>query len=203
MKITATATLLATCFSMLLGGCSVLPEPEQLTLYDLPVTQQTPGTGEVLDVRLRVSEPEALMILDTSRISVRPTDNQHSYYAGVRWSERAPVLVRHRIKDAFWDFAQIEHVSGDNQQLPVDYILMSQLRAFQSEPWNNRVRVEVELSLVAAHSRELVAKTRITAENAYSASEVPSVVVSFGRAMDELSSQVVHWTRDELRRELD
>ncbi|RUO25755.1 hypothetical protein CWE09_03215 [Aliidiomarina minuta] len=201
MKITAAATLLAACFSMLLSGCSILPEPEQLTLYDLPASQQDQGPGDVIDVRLRVTQPEALAMFDTSRISVRPTDIQHSYYAGVRWSERAPVLVEYRIKDAFWDYAQIAHVSSDSQRLPVDYILLSQLRAFHSIPRSNQVRVEVELSLVTAHSREIVAKTRISAEDSFSTNDVPTVVASFGRAMDELSLKTVQWTRSELGRE--
>lgn len=202
MKITVAATIFAASLSVFLSGCTVFPEPEQLTLYELPASAETRGSGELVDVRLRVTEPEAMSALDTSRISVRPTENQHSYYGAVRWSERVPALVKYRIKDAFWDHAQIAHVSSDTQQLPVDYILMSRLRAFQSEPANNKVRVEVELSLVRAQSRELVAKTRFSAEDSFPANEVPSVVASFGRAMDDVSSQTVRWTADELRREL-
>ena len=81
----------------LLGACSILPKSEVLSFYRLPASAlPAHNASPRSDWALRVNKPYSNQLLDSTRIAVLPPGDQISAYQGVRWSDRAPLLLRDR-----------------------------------------------------------------------------------------------------------
>lgn len=178
-----------------LVACSVLPKSQVLSTYRLPATS-VPSHPTSADWALRVNKPYSSQLLDSTRIAVVPPGDQISAYQGVRWSDRAPLLLRDRLIDAFLDDGRLKAVSSDETRLQADLELDGDLRAFNSEYQNGRpvVRILFEARLVDSSSRRILASRRFEANQAASDTSVPAVVSAFGLASDQLARDVLEWT---------
>ena len=178
-----------------LVACSVLPKSQVLSTYRLPATS-LPSQPTSADWALRVNKPYSSQLLDSTRIAVVPPGDQISAYQGVRWSDRAPLLLRDRLIDAFLDDGRLKAVSSDETRLQADLELDGDLRAFNSEYQNGRpiVRILFEARLVDSSSRRILASRRFEANQAASDTSVPAVVSAFGLASDQLARDVLQWT---------
>lgn len=178
-----------------LVACSVLPKSQVLSTYRLPATS-LPSQPTSTDWALRVNKPYSSQLLDSTRIAVMPPGDQISAYQGVRWSDRAPLLLRDRLIDAFLDDGRLKAVSSDETRLQADLELDGDLRAFNSEYQNGRpvVRILFEARLVDSSSRRILASRRFEANQAASDTSVPAVVSAFGLASDQLARDVLQWT---------
>lgn len=178
-----------------LVACSVLPKSQVLSTYRLPATS-LPSHPTSADWALRVNKPYSSQLLDSTRIAVVPPGDQISAYQGVRWSDRAPLLLRDRLIDAFLDDGRLKAVSSDETRLQADLELDGDLRAFNSEYQNGRpvVRILFEARLVDSSSRRILASRRFEANQAASDTSVPAVVSAFGLASDQLARDVMDWT---------
>lgn len=178
-----------------LVACSVLPKSQVLSTYRLPATS-LPSQPTSADWALRVNKPYSSQLLDSTRIAVVPPGDQISAYQGVRWSDRAPLLLRDRLIDAFLDDGRLKAVSSDETRLQADLELDGDLRAFNSEYQNGRpvVRILFEARLVDSSSRRILASRRFEANQAASDTSVPAVVSAFGLASDQLARDVMDWT---------
>lgn len=178
-----------------LVACSVLPKSQVLSTYRLPATS-LPSQPTSADWALRVNKPYSSQLLDSTRIAVVPPGDQISAYQGVRWSDRAPLLLRDRLIDAFLDDGRLKAVSSDETRLQADLELDGDLRAFNSEYQNGRpvVRILLEARLVDSSSRRILASRRFEANQAASDTSVPAVVSAFGLASDQLARDVLQWT---------
>jgi len=178
-----------------LVACSVLPKSQVLSTYRLPATS-LPSQPTSADWALRVNKPYSSQLLDSTRIAVVPPGDQISAYQGVRWSDRAPLLLRDRLIDAFLDDGRLKAVSSDETRLQADLELDGDLRAFNSEYQNGRpvVRILFEARLVDSSSRRILASQRFEANQAAGDTSVPAVVSAFGLAGDQLARDVLQWT---------
>lgn len=178
-----------------LTACSVLPKSQVLSTYRLPATS-LPSQPASADWALRVNTPYSSQLLDSTRIAVVPPGDQISAYQGVRWSDRAPLLLRDRLVDAFRDDGRLKAVSSDESRLQADLELDGDLRAFNSEYQNGRpvVRILFEARLVDSSSRRILASQRFEANQAAGDTSVPAVVSAFGLAGDQLARDVLQWT---------
>ncbi|WP_375738745.1 ABC-type transport auxiliary lipoprotein family protein [Pseudomonas boanensis] len=183
--------------SSLLGACSILPEREELDVYVLP-TSNPPSRVQVkaVDWSLRVSRPQASQTLDSTRIAVAPAGDRLSAYKGARWSDRAPVLVRDRLVDAFLADGRVGEVSSDDSRLQADLELTGDLRAFQSEYRSGTPEAHVLLDarLVQSGTRRIVASQRFEVRQPAAGTSPEQVVTAFGKASDMLSIKVLEWT---------
>ena len=92
--------------SLMLAACSILPKAEPQAVYRLPSATTTPAkpTTAAGDIRLRalrIATPYANRSIDSERILVLPEGDVIKSYAGVRWSDAAPLLWRDRLLEAF------------------------------------------------------------------------------------------------------
>lgn len=202
------AGLCAWCFAtvatgFLLAACSILPETEPTDTYLLPTELQTQRSempdhaSSVRGLSLRINQPAAGERLGGQRIIVLPQPNQMQVYQGVRWSERATVLLRNRLFDAFRQNGSIMALSTDERNLQAEYELVSELRAFQSEYREGartpQVVVALDMRLVRTRDRRIVASRRFESVQAAADTAVPGVVQAFGKASDNVAVQVVAW----------
>ena len=179
-----------------LGGCSILPKGEAPNVYLLPATPVSATAHRaVLQESLRIVTPQATRTLDSTHIAVLPEDNVITGYAGARWSDRAPRLLRDRLVDAFRTDGRFAAVSSDEANLQVDLELTGDLRAFQSK-YERGVPVVViryDVQLVRSRSRHIVATHRFDIRQSVVGKEVPQVITAFGQAADQLAAQVIAW----------
>ena len=181
----------------LLGACSILPKSEVLSFYRLPASAlPAHNASPRSDWALRVNKPYSNQLLDSTRIAVLRPGDQISAYQGVRWSDRAPLLLRDRLIDAFLDDGRLKAVSSDESRLQADLELDGDLRAFHSEYQNGRpaARILFEARLVQSGSLRILASRRFEVSQAASDTSVPAVVNAFGQAGDQLAREVLEWT---------
>jgi cholesterol transport system auxiliary component len=181
----------------LLSACSILPKSEVLDVYLLPaqpvIAELDPPASAL---SLRVNKPLASQLLDSTRIAVIPSADRISAYQGARWSDRAPVLLRDRLIDAFQQDARFAAVSSDSSRLHADLELVTDLRAFQSEYREGQPQVHILLDakLVNSGTQRILASQRFVVRQAAARTSVGPVVQAFGQAADQLSAQLVNWT---------
>jgi len=192
---TALRPLLALLVASLLGACSILPKSEVLQVYRLPAQPLT-SQAPTVDWALRVNKPYSSQLLDSTRIAVLPPGDQISAYQGVRWSDRAPLLLRDRLIDALRDDGRIPAVSSDDSRLHADLELSSDLRAFHSEYQGDRpqARILLEARLVQSGNLRILASRRFNVSQTASDASVGAVVQAFGLAADQLARELVDWT---------
>lgn len=179
------------------AACTVLPQAEPLTYYQLPAaglaTQSAPASHKNLIIQ--VSRPHADRLLASSRITVLPQGNELSAYKGVRWSDDVPGLLRNRLVDALRDASQFRAVVLDTESMIADWELGGSLGAFQVEYIQGAPRVRVQLDALLRDQRtgQLIQTRRFVTQQDVDGTAVPQVVESFGLATDALSMQVIQW----------
>lgn len=178
-----------------LSACSIWPESQVLSVYRLPATH-LPAQPVSSDWTLRVNTPYSNQLLNSTRISVIPPGDQISAYQGVRWSDRAPVLLRDRLIDAFLDDGRLKAVSSDENRLQADLELHGDLRAFHSEYRDGRpvAHILLEARLVESGSLRILASRRFEVSQVASDTAVATVVDAIGQASDQLARELVDWT---------
>lgn len=192
---TLTRAWLAACAAaLLLAGCSILPTSEPVQVWQPPMGSDAPAQANA-DFSLRVDTPNATGLIGNNVIVVMPTPGEVSTYKGARWSEPPPLLVRHRLVDAFMA-AKLRAVTTDDDRFFSDYVLSADLRAFQSEYRAGApvVVVRYDAQLRRGGSRTLLATRSFVVTQRPAGAEVPQVVAAFGAADDQLATQVVAWT---------
>lgn len=187
------SSLLLAC---LLSACSLLPTSEQVQIYRLPTITSAHNQAETLNWSLRLMTPHTNQTLDSVRIAVIPEGNLITNYKGIRWSERAPVLLRDRLLDAFQTDGRLQTITSDTSTFNVDVELTSELSAFQSEYRNGKpeIRIILDMHLVNSQSQQVIASHRFDVRQSSKNSDTKSVVQAFGLACDSLSREVVDWT---------
>ena len=181
----------------LLGACSILPKSEELSIYRLPASPlPAQSAAPRSDWALRVNKPYSSQLLDSTRIAVLPPGGQISAYQGVRWSDRAPLLLRDRLIAGFIDDGRIAAISSDESRLHADLELDGDLRAFHSEYRDGRpvARILLEARLVQSGSLRILASRRFEVSQAASDTSVAAVVNAFGLAGDQLTRELLDWT---------
>ena len=187
------SSLLLAC---LLSACSLLPTSEQVQIYRLPTVTSAHNQAETLNWSLRLMTPHTNQTLDSMRIAVIPEGDLITNYKGIRWSERAPVLLRDRLLDAFQTDGRLQTITSDTSTFNVDVELTSELAAFQSEYRNGKpeIRIILDMHLVNSQSQQVVTSHRFDVRQSSKNSDTKSVVQAFGLACDSLSREVVDWT---------
>lgn len=183
--------------AVLSTACSVLPQAESLTYYQLPATrlkaQQAPASHK--NLIMQVNRPHAERLLASSRITVLPQGNELSAYKGVRWGDDVPALLRNRLADALRDSAQFRAVVLDTESVIADVEVGGTLGAFQVEYIQGAPRVRIQFDALVRDQRsgQLIQTRRFVAQQDVVGTAVPQVVEAFGLATDALSLQVSQW----------
>jgi len=184
-----------------LTACTLLPESEPPSLHLLPSTPLAPAQSAPLEARLRVETPQASALLSGARILVMPEPNRLQAYAGARWSDRTPLLLRDRLVEGLRDRGRLR-VHDDNSPLGADVALVSDLRAFHSLYQPEQAQgspvavIRLDASLVDESERRLLAERRFEVREPSEGTAVAQVVEAFGRAADELARAIAEWSEE-------
>lgn len=182
------------------SACSILPKSEPLAVYRLPTlaasaTSAAPAAPAARLRALRVATPYANRTIDSERILVVPEGDVIKSYAGVRWSDPAPVLLRDRLLEALTVDGRFTELSGDNANIAADIELNGSLMSFQTEYRDGvaTVVVQFDARLVESATRQQLALHRFSVAQPASGTKVPEIVNAYGAAVNALSVQVASW----------
>lgn len=184
-----------------LSACSVLPESEPVSVYQLPAPQMQPSAAAQSLPSLRINTPQAGFALSSPRILVNPDGDQVSTYKGVRWTDPVPALLREHLAKAFTQQVSATGITTDEHALHADVHLGSDLRQFQVR-YNGSVPsvvIELDARLINPNSREVIAARHFLVEQPLDNPQVPGVVSGFKLAADELAEQLISWSTDSLQ----
>lgn len=192
-------TLSAVCLLSLTAACSILPKSEPVAIYQLPATplaaSVTPTNDSTSQRSLRVLTPYGNRAIDSERILVLPQNNLVQSYAGARWSDPAPVLLRNRLLQAFTADGRIRYLSSDDSNVLADQELGGDLLSFQSEYRNGAPAINIQFNarLIDSASRRIIAVRSFNVSQPVSGVQTPQVVEAFGQASDVLAADVISW----------
>lgn len=179
----------------LVAACSVLPERSPVDIYRLPsalkpVPMPAGGRGT-----LRVAMPHTAYRLENPRIAVIAEANRISTYAGARWADTPPVMMRDQLTEALRAGGGFENVTTSESNVQAELELDTELRDFHSEYRQGvpHAVIAMQAQLVAADSRQIVASRSFEIAEPADGTSVPFVVDAFGRAADALARQVADW----------
>jgi len=187
---------LLTAFVM--TGCSILPQSEPTTLYQLPPAHIVASGSHLCPVALCIAQPQANGLLDSPRIAVSPTQSTLSAYPAVRWQSALPTLWQNYLIDAFQRDGRIASIVSDRQDLYADYILDTTIHTFNSAYHHGddgavQVTIVLDVHLSQRVSKRIVSSQRFTAQAPVAGEQVAAVVSSFGQASNVIAQQLTDW----------
>ncbi|MEQ8343986.1 MAG: ABC-type transport auxiliary lipoprotein family protein [Sneathiellaceae bacterium] len=188
---------------LVLAGCGALggPPPQVFALTPKSTfADNLPDIGERL--QLVVEQPESAGGLNTNRIAVKPHPLQLDYYAGARWTERAPLMVQTLLLESFENTGKIISVGREAIGLRPDFVLRGDLREFQAQYFDARSSsIEVPHILVQFNAklieqpRERIFDSRNfeSCVRARSGS-LDDVIAAFDEALGNVMKDAVQWS---------
>lgn len=181
--------------TLLVSGCSLLPETKQYNVYTLPAIDMPSQSGTKSELSLRIATPYANQTLDSTRIIVMPEKNRLTSYKGARWSDRLPVLLRDQLIDAFRRDGRIQASSAKDNPLNSDMVLMSEISAFQSEYRNGipQAHIKLYMQIMEQRTRKVIASQHFEQFVYCENKEISAVVDAFGIATTRLTNDILTW----------
>jgi cholesterol transport system auxiliary component len=185
--------------AMLLAGCNILPKVQDpTTLYTLsPKTTYPPDLPEV-KWQLVVELPTAAAEIDSSRIALTHNPFTIEYYAKGAWTDNAPGMIQSLLVESFERTGKIVAVGPESAGLRPDFILKTDLRAFQadyrgSDP-SPTVVVRMSAKLVAMPQRKIVRAINSEKKVRASSPKFDDVLNAFDDAMGHVLREIVVMT---------
>ncbi|WP_041535995.1 ABC-type transport auxiliary lipoprotein family protein [Parvibaculum lavamentivorans] len=190
-----------------LGACALAdvasgPAP---SLYVLTApTPALPGTAMAANTQLSVREFQAPSAIDTGRIVFQPSPNEIKYYAGARWSDRAPRMIASLLVETLTNTGRFPAILGPETQARTDLALTGDIRAFSAfrdgaglGEGATKVRVAFFVRLVRARGGVVLAGREFTAEAASASGRMDDIVAAYNAALDTALSDITAWTLEQ------
>jgi cholesterol transport system auxiliary component len=190
--------LLASGAALTLAGCAGMIGPTAAPqLYVLrPHLGPASGAAKV-DWALTVALPNAPLSLDTARIALQRSADTMDYYANSAWQDRVPVLVQRALIEGFEKSGKIAAVARDTEGVRADYLLQTDLRAFEarysSPDGAPEIVVEITARLLRTPGRKIARTLQDRKTAQASANSVPAVVAAFDGATAAAVDAIVAW----------
>jgi len=200
---TRRARLLAPVLLLVLASCgSILPAPPPAPLlYRLtPIAPET-ASGPPVPVQLVVAVPAAPAALDTQRIALARSSQTVDYFAGVAWTDRAPVTLQTLIVESLENGRRIRVVAAPSPVMRADVVLASDLRHFEavySGAGPPTVDVQLDCRLIRMPDRTVIAVKSFAATARAAANDTSAIVAAFDTAFHTVMDAIAPWTAQRL-----
>jgi cholesterol transport system auxiliary component len=190
LVLAALALTLAACSSLLLSG-SAAP-----SLYTLTPASDFPPGGRRIAWQLLIDVPVASASLDSERIALSRSPTTIDYFAGVAWTDRAPLMAQSLLVQSFENSGRITAIARESLALRTDYILRSELRHFEARYDTDAkatVVVQLDVQLVKMPERNIIARRLVQASIPAAENQVPAIVIAFDTALHQATREIVDW----------
>ncbi|TQM17431.1 cholesterol transport system auxiliary component [Pseudoxanthomonas sp. 3HH-4] len=185
-------------FSLALAGCSILGSEQRdpVTIYapDVRVAPD-PGWPQVAWT-LIVAKPTAARVIDSPRISVRPTPGELQVYRGVSWALPATDMLQDAVQRTLEDSGKIPAVASADAGILGDYKLVMDLRRFEADYAGGALPsavVEVNAKLVNNRGQSVVASRTFLQQKPAGSVDVAQVTRAFEDALEAATADIVAW----------
>ncbi|TNF60838.1 MAG: hypothetical protein EP307_07925, partial [Rhodobacteraceae bacterium] len=188
-----------------LTGCAAVSQLNAVAtptdLYTLsPKSTFSPSLPNI-PAQLVVETPSATAEVSGDQIVVKPTALQVQYLPGVRWVDRAPLIVQKLLIESYENTNRVPAVGNSVIGLRADYYIVPEMREFQAAVPPNAgpdaalvVQVRLNVKIVEAVEDRIIA-SRSFEETTISASDAAADVVSaFDEALGDVMRDSVEWS---------
>ncbi|MFT3808253.1 ABC-type transport auxiliary lipoprotein family protein [Arenimonas sp.] len=198
MKRTFSAVALGLAAALMLPGCSMVGGSKNVTLYSPQLKIDAQASWPTVNWPLVVARPLSSDSLDSMQIAVRPQSDTLQVYQGAVWSDAVPDLVQSELVRAFEDSGKIVAVGRQSTGVRGDFVLMTDIRQFESvyreEGKPPTVVVSIQAKLLAHPNTRVLAMRRFDVEVPAASEEIPSVVAAFNAALTQVNGDIIGWT---------
>lgn len=180
--------------AFLTSGCvSVLPDaPPPSPRYSIAYVNPDPGLGAKPDFSLSVDDALASRAIDTTKIAFLNTEGQYKYYSNAEWTDRAPRLFMAALVRSFQNVDGLINVGTRATQPIADYVLQTDLRAFEARENGGPPTVRVEVFARVTDVRGRAYGSQLFTENLTSTITASGEAGAAARALNEASGRVVN-----------
>jgi len=179
-----------------LSACTLLPKPDAQKMYVLPASPTSAHTAAPTEWSLRVGTPLAIAPLNSNQVIVQYPNASLASYHGIRWADRAPVLLRDRLAQTFGDSGLFSAVVAGSATASTDLELAVTLRAFQLEDpaGHAHASVRLEAQLFDARTLQLLgAQPFAQSLVVHNPNDPDAVIAAFGGAVDDVARAMITW----------
>ncbi|MEX2250186.1 MAG: ABC-type transport auxiliary lipoprotein family protein [Parvibaculum sp.] len=191
-----------------LGACALAnvagePAPD---LYVLTApSPQAPDAAPAMRAQIVVDPFSAPAALDTARIVFQPSPNEIKYYAGARWSDRAPRMIAALAVETLHNTGRFPAVIGAGSAARTDLALTGDVRQFAAArvaaqglgQTSTEARVVFFARLLRASDRSIVASREFSATAPSASGKMTDIVAAYDAALGQVLSDIALWTLDE------
>lgn len=189
---------LAALAMLLFGGCAVLGGGRNDAVIYSPDPRVTgdPAWPSV-PWQLSVTSPNAARMLDSTRITVRPSVYEVQVYKDASWAKRPSEMLQDTLLRALEDSGRIPAIARQGSGVSADYKLVLDLRRFESDyvqPQSTPLAViEVNAKLLHANDQQVIAMRTFMQSEPTASTAVPDVVSAFEKALGQISHDLAGW----------
>lgn len=173
----------------LASACSSGPPP---TTFDLTAPRQKVRGGSV-EGQVAVAEPVAIQVFEAERILVKDAANSVSFLGGGQWADRLPRLVQARIVQTFENASRLKAVSRTGDRITADYLLSTEIRAFQINAAAGEAMVEISAKVVDDRSGRITNARVFTGRVPVAAIDAVNATQALDRALSIVLLDIVRW----------
>lgn len=179
---------------VLVCACSLTPR-DTGSAFMFSLSAVKPAGYTPVEQRLTVMLPGAVSELDTFRIALTRDKGQRDYYAGARWAEFLPVLVRDSLTKTLEESGLFRAVTTDQTGLETDYILKLEIRSFQADYIPGQVAPVARIRMTASFLNRLdpapIAVFDIKAERKAAGNRLSDIQRAFNTAFQVAELQLI------------
>ena len=190
--------VLALPFSLALAGCSILGSEQRdpVTIYAPDVRVAARADWPAVAWTLVIAKPTAARVIDSPRISVRPTPGELQVYRGVSWAQPATDVLQDAVQRTLEDSGRIPSVASADAGILGDYKLVMDLRRFEADYAGGALPsavVEVNAKLVNNRDQRVVASRTFLQQKPATGVDVAQVAPAFEQALEAATADIVGW----------
>ena len=185
----------AVLLSLLVVGCTLLPERTARQTFELPAANAAKPSQQTLPQTLRILTPHTEAPLNGTHILVNPEGHTVQSYGGARWIKATPVLLRDAWIDALRKRQSFQAVVNETSDATSDLSLASDLNRFQLQYPGRRavVAIQADVQLLESESGQVLATRRFDVAESVSDQPVEALIDGFGSASERLSRELMQW----------
>lgn len=178
-----------------LAGCSVLGGSQPFSIYAPQPAIAAPGDSARVDWQLLVERPRAGETLSAPNLLVMPSPGVYEVFPAARWRDPPPALVGTLLLESFEQSGRIVGVDRASSGVNTDFVLASELRAFQIEIVDGTARAKVSLhvKLLGYADNRIVAARSFTTTAPAAAQDAASAAKAIEAALAQLLPEVRDW----------
>lgn len=186
------------------GGLLETKLPEQQTYVISAGESQAAGGAPAVPVHVAVARPIMAPGLYTERIAVVHADHRLDYFTASRWGVTADLMVQSLLVESLRNTGRLASVQNDLSAFNAQYLLQTELRAFQAEYSSEGamplVRVGLVCTLGRLRAREPITEYAVNAEMPAAANTMQAVIAAFEAAYQQAAGALVDRALTELAR---